>query len=464
MSAPRALPRRAWDRLQERQRRAPLLTREGALLISLVALDLALVSRAGYVSWTSLSALGLCVGVLLIARSLPTGPPQSWLWATAGAALTLSLLAAHFSRWPQGWPVLVFVLAGLGGTLLVWRHRPRPGLALAALGSLVFISVCWRWDPSQIDVLYGLRSAGRALLSGTNPYLPLHPSTTVGAPALVHFTYGPVVAAVAALGLLAGDPRVMSVLALAGLAGALYRLAADRREGQWLVLTLCVAPLVVAMVVSAWPIVFAIDGIAWWLALRPLHRRSGVVLLGLAVGCALVEVGPLLLVLFMRSRKLLVDVLLAAGLGFAIIASFAAWTGFSRYWYYTIGIHFHGAVGVGSLSLAGILTLAHAPTLPGFLGVAVGALVLAWVVSRPTPGLGGALTDAAVVTMFAMFFAKFAFINYYFAAFAAIWLALATRAALVEGDLAPAMPVWPLQAPRQLPAQEPAQPVASRLA
>jgi hypothetical protein len=87
--------------------------------------------------------------------------------------------------------------------------------------------------------------------------------------------------------------------------------------------------------------------------------------------------------------------------------------------------------------LAGILTqIGHHP-LPGFLGIAAAGMVLALIMTRPTQGLGGILTDAAVVTIFAMFFAKFAFINYYFVAYAAMWTALAAGSSDRAGDWQP---------------------------
>lgn len=429
-----------WPRAWLGQRRSPSpqqlrLTREGALLLTLVTLNLALINHAGYISDLSLSALGASFGLLLIAGMLPSGPPATWLWAVVVAGLGVSLLLAHFADWPQGWPVWIYVAAALAASVLVALGRNRAALISGLLGGLIFLSVCWRWDPSQIDVLYGLRSAGHALLRGHNPYLPVHPSTTLGAPALVHFTYGPVVAALAAVGVLFGDPRVISALAALALAAALFKLARKRTTGWRLAVTVTVTPLMIAMVINAWPILIAIAAVAWWLVLRDKHRAVAVLVLGLAVGCALVQLGPLMLVLFLRSRRFMHEILVASGLGLIVVAAFARWTGFGHYWYYTIGIHFHGVVGKGSLSLAGILALIGKHPLPGFLGIAVGALALAWVVARPVPGLGGVLTDAAVVTLFAMFFAKFAFIDYYFIAFAAIWLAIATAGATVEEDL-----------------------------
>ncbi|MGC2192830.1 MAG: hypothetical protein WA751_10925 [Candidatus Dormiibacterota bacterium] len=414
----------------------PSLTREGALLLAIFTLDLALVNHAGYVSDLAVMALGATVGLLLISRSLPSGQPPTWLWAAVVAGLGLSLPLASFGAWPRGWPVLAFVVAALAASVLIAKNHNQAALVVAALGGLTYLAVCWRWDPSQIDVLFGLRSAGHALLHGSNPYLPLHLSTTRGSPRLVHFTYGPVVAALAAVGLLAGDPRVISVLAVAALAAALYRLTGSRTVGSRLAVTVCVAPLMIAMVINAWPIVIVIAATAWWLVLRRRHRTAATLVLGLAMGCALVQVGPLMLVLFLRSRRIMAEILVAAGIGLVIVGGFAWWTGFQHYWYYTIGVHFNGQVGTGSLSLAGILALIGAHPLPGFLGVAATLVLLAFVVSRPTVGLGGVLTDAAVVTAFAMFFAKFAFINYYFIAFAAMWMAVAAGQSATDGDLA----------------------------
>ncbi len=412
------------------------LTREGALLLSLVTLDVALINRAGYITDLAVAAMGATLALLLIARLLPSGPPPTWLWCATTAALGLSVLLANVTGWPHGWPVVVFVVSSLAGAGLALRGHRAWALGTAAAGFFTFLSVTWRWDPSEIDVLYGLRSAGHALLHGANPYLPVHPSTTLGAPALLHFTYGPVVAAFAALGVLLGDPRVISAVCVAALALALFQLASDKDEGWWLMLTVVVSPLVVAMVISAFPLLVAVTGVAWWLVLRRSHRRLATGLLGLVVGCSLVEVGPLMLLLFLRSRRMLAEIVYALAIGLAIVGGFALWTGVGRYWYYTFGIHFHGAVGVGSLSLAGILTLVGDNPLPGFLGLAVGALALAFVLSQPTPGLGGALTGAAIVTLLAMFFAKFAFINYYFVAFTVAWLAIAARGIALDGDIA----------------------------
>ena len=410
------------------------LTREGVLLVSLFTLDLALINHAGYVSDVSICALGATFAGLLIARKLPSGPPPPWLWATVVAGLGLSLLLANFAGWPQGWPIWLFVATSLAASVLLAIGRNRAALGLGALGSLVFLAVCWRWDPSQIDVLYGLRSAGHALLHGQNPYLPVHPSSTLGGPAFVHFTYGPVVAALAAVGLLFGDPRVVSALAALALAAALFQLARQGTLGWRLAVTVTVTPLMIAMVINAWPILIATSAFAWWLVLRHQHRRAAVAVLSLAMGCALVQMGPLLLVLFLRGRRLMREILVAVVIGLVIVGAFAWWTGFRRHWYYTIGIHFQGAVGKGSLSLAGILDLIGKHPLPGFLGIAVGTVAVAWVVARPASGLGGVLTDAAMVTMFAMFFAKFAFIDYYYIAFASILLAIAAASTPIEDD------------------------------
>lgn len=451
MRAPAGWHQVALGWLRQPSRELPQLTREGALLLALFSLDLAMINHSGYVSDLSVIALGATFACLIIARTLPSGPPPTWLWATVVAGLGLSLLLANLTDWPQGWPVWAFVVPALAAAVLVASGRNRAALVIGALGGLIFLSVCWRWDPSQIDVLYGLRSAGHALLQGHNPYLPVHPSTTLGSPPFLHFTYGPVVALLAALGLIFGDPRVISALAVLALAAALFQLAQTKTVGWRLAVTVAVSPLMIAMVINAWPMVIAIAAIAWWLVLRPHHRVGAIAVLGLAMGCALIQVGPLLLVLFLRSRKFMKEIFIAACIGLVIVGAFAWWTGFQRYWYYTVGIHFHDQVGKGSLSLAGILALAGKHPLPGFLGVAIGALALAWVIARPTPGLGGVLTDAAVVTMFAMFFAKFAFIDYYFIAFAAVWLAIATGSAVLDGDIvrlgtqrdAPARPIEP---------------------
>jgi len=448
MQAPAGVPRSLLARFRHSAGPRPSLTREGALLLALVSLDLALINHAGYISDLALIALGATVAVLLISRSLPSGPPPTWLWAATVAALGLSLLLADFSAWPQGWPVWVYVLAALAAAALITTGHDQVALVVASIGALTFLAVTWRWNPSQIDVLFGLRSAGHALLHGANPYLVVHRSTTIGAPPFVHFTYGPMVAVLAAVGLLFGDPRVISVLAAAGLAAALYRLAGSRCEGLRLAVTVCLAPLMIAMVINAWPMLLVIAGIAWWLVLRRTHRKASIIVLGLTMGCAPVQAGPLLLVLFLRSRRMMTEIVAAVGIGLVIVACFALWTGVRRYWYYTIGIHFHGQVGTGSLSLAGILTLIGRHPLPGFLGIAVAGVVLAVVMVRPAQGPGGVLTDAAVVTIFAMFFAKFAFIDYYFVAYAALWTALAAGTSDHARDWRPATSPGKTPSPR----------------
>lgn len=437
----------------------PRLTREGALLLALFTLNLALISKAGYFSYLALAALGATFALLLIARILPSATPATPIWAAVVAALGLSLLLAHFTGWPQGWPVSAFVIPALIAAVLVALGRTRAGLLVGALGGLTFLAVCWRWDPSQIDVLYGLRSVGHALLQGHNPYLAVHPSTTLGSPRLVYFTYGPVVAVMAALGLLFGDPRVISALAGLALAGALFQLAPSRAVGWRLAAMVAVTPLMIAVVINGWPVLLAIAAVAWWLVLRSRHRRAAIAVLGLAMGCALIQLGPLLLVLLLRSRRLMTEILVATGIGLVIVGIFAWWTGFQHYWYYAIGIHFHGKVGSGSLSLSGLLTLAGHDPLPGFLGVLIGVLTLVGVTMRPTAGLGGALLDSALVTMFAMFFAKFAFIDYYFIAFVAIWLAIAAQGSDVDRAW-----VWPGMLPQTDQAEPSAQPTPSPVA
>ncbi|MGC2192334.1 MAG: hypothetical protein WA751_08365 [Candidatus Dormiibacterota bacterium] len=121
----------------------------------------------------------------------------------------------------------VFVCAALIGATLIATGHDQAALVVGALGGLTYLAVCWRWDPSQIDVLFGLRSAGHAPLHGANPNPPVHLSTTIGSPRLVHFTYGPLVALLAALGLVSADPQVSAVVAAAG---ALYLLSGSRTQ------------------------------------------------------------------------------------------------------------------------------------------------------------------------------------------------------------------------------------------
>jgi hypothetical protein len=401
------------------------LTREGALLISLVTLDIALVSKSGYISDTSIVALGATVSLLIFARSLPSGQPPPWVWAVAVAGAAASILVNQIAGWPQGWPVAIFFLGGVLAAGLVLIGRDKLALTVAGVGMLCFLSICWRWDPSQIDVLYGLRSAGHALLAGHNPYLGTHPTTTLGAPKRVHFTYGPAVAALAALGLLFGDPRVISAVSAALLALALYCLARRDPSRLRMPLTLAAAPMIVAMIITGWPELLAVTGIAWWLVLRPRHRRASVLALFAACACGIVTIGPVMLYLVLRSRRMLAETVVAVVAAGVTILAAALWTGIGHFWYYWVGIHLTRHVGVGSLSLDGMLTLLGKQALPGFLGVAVTVVLALWFLRHPTPGLGGALADAALLTVVAMIFAKFAFFNYYFVATFAVWAAAA---------------------------------------
>ncbi|MGH7608483.1 MAG: hypothetical protein ACREOD_00850 [Candidatus Dormibacteria bacterium] len=412
------------------------LSREGALLISLVALNLALVSNSGYVGYLALAGMGLCLAMLLIARRQPGGRPSQWLWFAVVASLGLAMLATKFGGWPRGWPLALPMVSAVAAAAMAWRGHRRAALGVGAVGALAFLGVCWRWDPSEIDVLFGMRSAGHALLGLRNPYLPTHPSTTLGAAHLVHFTYGPVVAIGSALGLLFGDPRVISALAAAALAWALLRLSQDRGQGWWLALSVCTAPLISAMIIYAWPLLWTCALTAWWLVLRERHLRLGVAVLALSLGCALVQMGPLLLVFLLRQRRMAREIVVAGCLALALVAAFAWWTGFAHFWYYTIGIHFSEARSRGAISLEGIVTLLGHHSLPGFLGVAAALLAIAYVVLRPRPGLSGLMMDGTLVTLVAMFFARLAFINYYFVAATTIWLAVAMAEPLRAGGLA----------------------------
>ena len=129
---------------------------------------------------------------------------------------------------------LVTLIPGIGGPEPAGETMPKRALAVA-VGALVGVQSAFAllqvWDPQLIDIPASTLAAGRALLTGANPYtLPLDP--TVGA-LFQGFKYSPLMAvAYIPLGVPFGDRGVvLTNLALQfATAWLVYRLARD--EGR----------------------------------------------------------------------------------------------------------------------------------------------------------------------------------------------------------------------------------------
>ena len=406
-------------------------------------------------AWPRFGLCGLaiaCMGAGL-ARNFGTYSTSALLLLLSSAILVaLALREGAWERSRPAW-VVVVLLSGLGNLLyplggLIPSHPAAQVAAAAALAALAaaacvlgpgrgatalltlgvlsllgLIAVVlvgtpgsgWSWGIAGIDVFRVVSGATRSLLEGHNPYTPLFHFRQPNA--WEHFVYGPAVPVLAAPGLLLGDVRSMSVVAVLATILGLWRLA---RQGTWaadahrVVALSLTCPIWVGIVYKSWVDVYLMAGVVWWLALRDRHRRWSAVALGVAL---LVKPTALLLVVpaFLWSRRGRVEIAVA-GLGALMVTTFfAAITGIGTYLFSTVGFQLWTPFRADSLNLAAWLyRVGHLglPVALPLIPLALGVLAVAW---RGRPRCQGDLAlQAALLSVSFYLLAKQAFFDYYF--------------------------------------------------
>jgi hypothetical protein len=320
-------------------------------------------------------------------------------------------------------PLLVVTGAALASVPFI--RNPRLACLPLALGAaLVAYSTItsWTWGQSGNDVFSVVQGSTLALLHGQNPYAPVYP-IYLDSP-LHHvvygsasFDYGPAVVLLSLPAALIGDVRLaMVALNVAILAAALVwlrRARFDSRLGLTVVALWLMSPLIPVMILNAWTDTFCVAGLAWWLVLRDHHRNWSVALLALAFACK-PTILPLLLPLLFWVRMGWRELLWAIFGALLIVAPFALWTGVAQFVYDTVFIFGDLPARRDSLDLNGLSSALGGGLLPApLLLLGTLAAIAGFTLRRPRD-YGDLLAAGAGLMIVVCFFAKQAFLNYYY--------------------------------------------------
>ena len=398
----------------------------------------------GMFSVTALADVLVAFGAMIVASRVPRGSAGRATWA---AAVVLTATAAIRYAFRFGLPVeglLTVALAALtAGSLYVQRLWLRS--AVVAVAGMVLIEMTvipWTWGQESIDVFHSIQNAAAALLHWQNPYSATFTfSGVAGVPVLapVHFQYLPGVALVAVPGRVLGDVRIMSVAASAALivfSAMLARQACDGRPRVSRVLALSLAiPTTVAMVQWAWVDLYAVAGMAGWLALRRDHRRWSVVLLAFALATKptiLIALVPF----WIWSRSVRRELLIAVASATLLTLPFVLVTGLGAFYQDVIGVQASLPFRPDGLTLNSWWHQVTGNLLPVALTVGIGALIAAGVLRKRPTDVSDLAIAAAVLTTSGFLLAKWAFLNYYFIPLWLLVLALAGSGVVLKtGDV-----------------------------
>jgi hypothetical protein len=423
--------------------------RGAVLALALAALGVAAMQAFGVLTNAGLLLVGaaMVLAVVALKNGLRTLSRGWWVATTVIVALTNLLyprLGGPFGAHPGAEVLLALGLAAAGGVACVLR----PGrAAMALLGAaflcvLAMMALAWTWGTDSIDVFSSLTGATGALLHGANPYGPVFSFRIPAYPWYMpgHFPYGPVVPMLAALGWLAGDVRVMSVVALAVTFVGLWLLArqgSHRLDAHRVVALAIASPFNVGMVIRSWMEVYILAGVIMWLALRANRRRLAIVFLAVAM---LVDPVTALLVLpaFIWSRRARFEVVVAALASAIVILPFALITGVGHLVYDIVGIQLTIGPWPSSLTVTAFVWQTWhvvAPSLMAVVAVLIGIALVGW---RGRPAhLGEVAVQAALIFLCAFVFGKFANFNQYYVGAAMLVTGLAgVGVAFPAGDVA----------------------------
>ncbi|HUY97372.1 MAG TPA: glycosyltransferase 87 family protein [Verrucomicrobiae bacterium] len=422
-----------------------LRSREACRLIGLCLLCASLTAGHGYATPIAVGTLIASVGILACTARMRQAPAPRWLWPVAAAFLA----ALNLRYVPSPAAVLVVVALAISTGLYALASRPATKV-VAGAGALAAVTAIlrwhWHWGRATGDVYHLLQGGGRLLVYGHDPYSVLIRSTTPGV-RWFHFTYGPATAALAAPAAWLGDARasllVMFLILFATTAMIARRTGQPAQRRAGIVALMLSLPLTVAMIVTGWTEAFPLATCALWLLLRERHRCLGRVALGIALAAKLTIVPPLIVIGFWSSA-LRRDLLWASVGAGAVYGAFALWTGPSALAHDLIGVFFSASGSPDSLSANGIFQLELDRSLPGIIGVVAIGGALVWTLRR-RPRDGADLFDAAALfSLVAFFFAKWAYFNYYTIPAVMLLLAFACERAETEAPPVPWLSLEPL--------------------
>ncbi len=386
----------------------------------------------GYFSATAGALLITSVGLVALALTSPrrweSAPAAVW----AVVAFGLGLSNARID--PQS-PLIVglAVTSGLAAGYAAWQPNRRwIGMPLLVSGVAVasIMVTFWTWGHRRIDVFVLIQRAGLAILHGANPYAVMARATIPGV-RYFHFPYGPAIAVLAAPGAAIGDVRSVD-LVLSGVTYGLLVWAAWRLSGRSMgvrVAACAIAlPATMYMTLQSWPEPYGLVFVVGWLVTRDHHRTVSVLLLALGLLCVLLVV-PAVVMVAIGSRRSRRDLLTAAAGAGAVYAAIAISIGPAALWSDMVAPILRAPTYAGSLSVNGALTAYGLGPLPWWVGLTVGAIVLAALARWPAPDLGSACARAGLGSAVMFMFAKWAFFDYYYIAIVMILCGLALAGA-----------------------------------
>lgn len=394
--------------------------------LSVVALEVLLVSLAVAV---------LAMSRRFHARGTPI-PRSAWVVAIVTVGLTDLRYGNPDGLGVRWLPLLISVALVAAATLAAWlpARVALPTVGLTGVLWCALLAVTWGpWGRASIDVFNVVSGATAHLLHGGNPYGPVFQYTqlvTTTRWGLVngHFAYGPLVPILAAPGWLFGDVRLMSAVAVAATAAALWWLARQgpqRESAHRLLLLAVVSPFFIHMIEEAWVEVYVVAGIVGWLALRNRHRWASIGALAVSLLVSPLAV-PLLVPALLWSRRARREIASAVAIAIVVALPFILMTGAGAFLYDVLGFQMAMRPRFDALTVTSYVWNIWAVTLPGWLAVAVGLLAVLLVAARGRPRGGADLPlQAALVLWVPLIVAKWAYFNYYFLCAAMLLAAMA---------------------------------------
>ncbi|MBV8529366.1 MAG: hypothetical protein JOZ75_13730 [Candidatus Dormibacteraeota bacterium] len=426
------------SRLPRATRLIDRVSREHLLLGSLVAFSWG--SMVFYGSLDTAALLDIMAALALAGLALRVPPARGcaggiwWAGAAAISAAGTLRYVGLFTGGQVAWLALAIVAASVVVALTKRRVVVIAGTAAGAGALLVMAITGWQWGRVGIDVFRLLQTATSALLHGQNPYTPTAMALAQTAPGVfvsrpIHFCYFPGAILLAAPGRVFGDVRIMSVFAFVALMAFTVRVAATNRQAlrSYRVLALCLAaPTTIAMVYNAWLDVYALAGLAGWLALRQSR-------LPLSIGCLVVALTvkptliPALLPFWLWSRRTRTDTLIALGITALVFLPFVVMTGIGGLYHDVVGLYGQIGFRYDGLTLSAWWYQRTGSIIPVAFSVVAGGIV-AYLALRLRPtDLSTPLIAGACITTAAFLLSKQAFLNYYFIPTWLVILALAAR-------------------------------------
>jgi hypothetical protein len=261
-----------------------------------------------------------------------------------------------------------------------------------------------------------------ALLHGQNPYGPVYPlyldsplhGAVFGAGS---FDYGPAVILLSVPARLLGDVRYTALALNLAILGAVLvwtrRSASLQTLGPTIAALWVASPFIPIMVLLEWTDTFAMAGFAWWLVLRDSHRRWAIVCLTLALASK-PSMLPLMLPLLLWMRESWRELVWSMVGTVAIALPFALWTGVPQFVYDTIGLYGDLPTRRDSVNLNGLTSALGHGLVPGGLLLAGSLVTVAIFIARRPRDYGDLCVLGAGLMIAICFFAKQAFMNYYY--------------------------------------------------